>query len=107
MKLAECGTEEGVNIYALLDNEGLQQALNKYLKICYERATKFGREYVIRRLRTSDMNDDYICIEHVLSDDPCYYSTQYELHFEPDLLPNIPYNTIYTLEEFMKEVNVC
>lgn len=96
-----------VNIYALLDNECLQQALNKYLKICYERTTKLGREYVIRRLRTSDMNDDYICIEHVLSDDSCYYSTQYELHFEPDLLPNIPYNTIYTLEEFMKEVNVC
>lgn len=107
MELAICGMEEGCNIYALLDNEGLQQALNKYLKICYERATKFGREYAIRRLRTSDMSDDYISIEHVISTDTQCTYTEYEIHFEHCLLPNIPYNTIYTLEEFMKEVNVC
>ena len=107
MKLVECGTDNGVNIYAPLDKDGLQQALSIYLNRCYTQKIKYDSEYIVRKLYAFNESDPFISIEHVLSEDPCYYSTQYEVHFEPGLLPNIPYNTIYTLEEFMKEVNVC
>ena len=107
MKLVECGTEEGVNIYALLDNEGLQQALTIYLNRCYTQKTRYGSEYIVRKLYALNANDAFISIERVLNKETYYFSTLYELHFVPGLLPNIPYDTIYTLEEFMKEVNVC
>lgn len=107
MKLVECGTDESVNVYALLDNESLQQALAIYLNRCYKQKTRYGSEYIVRKLYLLNANDAFISIERVLNMETFYYSSLYEIHFEPGLLPNIPYNTIYTLEEFMKEVNVC
>lgn len=104
IKFYEVDAEEQVpSIVALLDEKALREALKEWIKFCKENSLDSCQ---ISRQQYGEGHDYFVITEEI----KYLWNNRVgvvKIHFEKELLPNIPYEVIFSLDEIERELDLC
>ena len=106
MELAICDTGFSMELYGLLDSDGLTQAIKsvyKHIKYYYSKhMNSVPPEARISKWQNIDGDDGDMFYIEIYDTSTNKWKGWYGIHFERNLMPNIPYEQHFDLDEFME-----